>query len=216
MHKKLMMACMAIAAFAAFVIAPAASGAVLTEGGVPVAVGSSITGKATETKFTAGTSTVTCSNADMSGTVTANAKGTVAGEILAANTSFTGTATGGDCTSSNLGPVKPTVISKLCLHVEPTTDEGMVTGCGGVVTFKLDVTNLGITCAYSTASVKGTITTEADKKDAEVNVFEQPALRETGQNIFCPSEGKLDMEFVLTTTNGTTLTFSKLPAGQEP
>jgi hypothetical protein len=208
MHKKLIMACMAIAAFAAFVMAPAASAASLTEGGTAVAVGSSITGTAGVTKFTAGSETVTCSAADMSGTVTANSNGTVAGEILAANTSFTGTATGGDCTSEGLGPVKPTVNSKLCLHVAKGTDVGTVTGCAGAaITFTLNVTNLGIACRYEKASLNAEITTAVNGKDAEVNVVSgQSVPRES--NFLCPASGELDMEFVLTTTGGTTLQFS--------
>jgi len=206
MHKKLMMACMAIAAFAAFVIAPMASAATLTENGTAVAVGSSITGKAGETKFTAGAETVICSAADMSGTVTTNSGGAIAGEIAALNPSFTGTATGGDCTSENLGPVKPTVNSKLCLSIAKGTDKGTVTGCAGAaVTFTLAVTNLGINCRYEKSSIEVEITTSP--KDAEVKVVPgQMVPRES--NFLCPAQGELDMEFVLTTTGGTTLTFS--------
>jgi hypothetical protein len=97
----------------------------------------------------------------MSGTATANENGTVAGEIPALNRSFTATGVNGDCTSSFLGPVKPTVNSKLCLHVAKGTDAGTVTGCAGApVTFTLNVTNLGLLCRYETPSVAGTITTE--------------------------------------------------------
>jgi hypothetical protein len=210
MHKKIMMACMAIAAFAAFVVVPGASAASLMEGATVVPVGASVTGKSTDTKFTAGGNTVTCNNADMTGTVTANSGGTVAGEILAANTSFTGTGSGGDCTSEGLGPVKPSVNSKLCLHVAKGVDVGTVTGCAGApVTFTLVITNLfNLTCRYETASVEGKITTAAEGKDAEVNLSEQFAAGEASNSGFCPSSGKLDMEFKLTTTNGTTLTFS--------
>jgi len=212
MHKKIVIACIVFAAFAAFVVAPTASATVLTEptkGGPKhiVSVGASITATATETKFTAGSSTVTCSHAHMTGQVTTN-NGTVAAVIPADNGVFTGTATGGDCTSTNLGPVKPTVNSTLCLHVS-NSDLGTITGCdGAVVTFTLFVTNLGLACKYQTGSVSWGVTTESQGQDAKVNVFEQPVIRESGQNIFCPSEGKLDMEFVLTTTDGTTLTFS--------
>ena len=205
MHKKLMMACMAITAFAAFVVAPAASGAVLTESGSAVAVGSSITGTAGETKFTAGGETVTCSKADMSGTVTANANGTVAAEIAAGNPIFLGTA-GSDCTSSGLGPVKWTVNSKLCFHVAKGTDQGTVTGCAGAaVTFTLSITNIGIECHYEKSSIVVEITTSP--ADAQVRVIPgQKVPRES--NFLCPKEGELDMEFTLTTTDETTLTFS--------
>jgi len=203
MHKKLMLACMAIVAFAAFVMAPLASAATLTENGVAVPVGTSITGTATEFKYTTGISTFTCSHVEMSGTVTANANGTVAVEIPAGNPNFTGTASGGSCTSDQFGTVKWTVNSKLCLHIPKGTDIGTITGCGGAsATFTLD----GPSCKYSASSLAGTITTVGAGKDAEVNVLEQGVKRE--ESIFCPEEFKFDMEFRLTTTDGSTLTFS--------
>ncbi|HET9676780.1 MAG TPA: hypothetical protein VFP21_04665 [Solirubrobacterales bacterium] len=209
MHKKLMMACMAIAAFAAFVVAPSASAASLNEGAATVPVGASITGQnvaGTETVFTAGELTVRCTKAHIPGTVTANSNGTVAGEILAGKPVFTGTGAGEDCTSP-LGDTKPTVNSKLCLHVAKGTDAGTVTGCAGAsVTFSLNVTPLGITCTYSAASIGGTITTAPNA--AAVNLVKAgPALKDTG-GFLCPAEGTLDMEFVLTTTGGGALTFS--------
>jgi hypothetical protein len=74
MHKKFMMACMAIAAIVAFVIAPAASASpVLTSNGVKVPVGTSITAvNIGITKFTAGGITVECDHDHLVGTVTEN------------------------------------------------------------------------------------------------------------------------------------------------
>ncbi|HET9677611.1 MAG TPA: hypothetical protein VFP21_08925 [Solirubrobacterales bacterium] len=216
MHKKIMLACMAIAAFAALVVVPAASAATLTDGGSALATGTSITGKNIgNTLFTAGELTVTCSSADIPGTLTTNSGGAVAGEIAAGAPSFTGTGTSSDCTSP-LGSVKPTVNSKLCLSVAKGTDAGTVDGCknaSGVVqpiTFTLNVTNI-VSCKYETTGtppqIAGTITTTP--ADAAVTLVEQPATREAGQNtLFCPESGALDMEFELTTTGGGTLTFS--------
>jgi hypothetical protein len=219
MHKKLIMACMAIAAFAAFVVAPAASGAVLTENGVAISTHSSaktcaeepkvagcITGKNIgNTVFTAGELTVTCTTADIPGTLTTNSGGAVAGEIAAGAPSFAGTGTSGDCTSP-LGSVKPTVNSKLCLSIPKGTDNGSITGCAGAsVTFTLTVTGV-VTCSYSVASISGTITTSP--ADADVNLSNAgPALRE-GFNPLCPEKGTLDMEFELSTEAGGTLVFS--------
>jgi hypothetical protein len=213
MHKKIIMACMAIAAFAAFVVAPVASAAELTEGGVTVPVGASIKGTSTETKFTAGNNTVTCNHAVMTGTVTHNSenevfKGTVSGEIPAGNAVFKGTDEKEDCTSNGLGPVKPTVNSKLCLHIAKGSDTGTVNGCSGVVTFTLDVTKLGLECHYELPAVNGKITTEGEGKDAEINVIAGQIAKRHSSSVFCPAEGELDMEFKLTTTDGTTLTFS--------
>lgn len=205
MHKKLITACLAIAAFAAFA-ASSASAANLTENGVTIAAGASITGHTTESVFTAGNNTVTCTYGHMSGTVTADVGGTIAGEVPAGSSEFRND-DGTDCSSNGLGPVTPTLISRLCLHIPVGTDLGTVTGCGGPVTFRLDVTALGISCAYSAPSIPAEITTGTGL----VNVWEREAKLETGQSFFCPPSGKLDMEFELTTTTsqgGTPLIFS--------
>ncbi len=209
MHKKLITACMAIAAFAAFVIAPAASASpALTEtttGGPLVAVGSSIKGTNTgETKFTIvkGGSAVVCTHAEMKGTLTGNSGTKIKGEIPSGGATFKGTASGEDCTSS-LGAIKPTLTSKLCLETNTGADTVKVDGCGANITFSLDVTNV-TTCKYKAASVSGTFITSAD---ATVNVSEQPAVL-AESNFLCPSEGWLDMDFDLTTTDGTTLYIS--------
>jgi hypothetical protein len=195
MHKKIIMACMAIAAFAAFVVAPAASASpVLTKNLTALGVGSSITGTNTgETVFT-GAFNVRCTSAHMAGTLTANTGSKIKGEIPVGNAKFTGTGTSGDCTSA-LGNVGVTVNSKLCLETVTGQDNIVTTGCGANVTFTLEITGTG-PCKYSTASVTGTFKTNAA---ATVNVSEQEAKKEEG-GIFCPSSGKLDMDFDLTTT----------------
>jgi len=209
MHKKLMLACMAIAAFAAFVIAPAASASpVLTEPSVTpetVPVGASIKGTNTgDTFFTIAkdSTKVDCTHAEFKGTVTKNSAGQIKGEIPLGGSSFSGTGANGDCTSP-LGDIAPSVTSKLCLETVEGTDSVKVTGCGANVSFSLKVTNV-TTCKYSVASVTGTFVTGAD---ATVNVSEgEAALAEP--NVFCPSKGWLDMDFDLTTTDGTTLNVS--------
>ncbi|HEY6837429.1 MAG TPA: hypothetical protein VI389_01670 [Geobacteraceae bacterium] len=207
MHKKIIMACMAIAAFAAFVVAPSASALNLTENGTTVGAGASITGTSTLARFIAGGSTVTCDHNHMSGTVTTDSNGTIAGEIPVGSATFHGTAVSTDCTSNGLGPVQPTVNSKLCLHVSKS-DTGTVTGCAGAaVTFTLHVTNLGIECKYEKAEIGIEITTAP--ADAQVKIRPGELAKGEGPNsIFCPKEGELEMEFTLTTTDGTTLAFS--------
>ena len=211
MHKKLTMACMAIAAFAAFVIAPAASASpVLTENGAALAVGASI--KATNTGITKFTipslgGAVECTHAELKGTVKKNNGTVIAGTIPAGafgvNYTFSGTHETGDCTSP-LGPVRPTLNGELCLETEPNHNV-IINGCEGKpVTFILDVTG-GPTCRYSVASITGSYITNAD---ATVNVSEQLAKRESEEEFLCPKEGKLDMDFDLTTTDGTTLLIS--------
>jgi hypothetical protein len=215
MFKKLIMACMAIAAFAAFVVAPAASASpvlteitIVEEGGVKkevsdtIAVGTSITGLNTGiTKFT-GPFGVECDHDHLAGTVTANTGSKIKGEIPVGSAKFNGTATNTDCTSA-LGATSVTVNSKLCLETVTGSDNVLTTGCGANVTFTLEITGTG-PCKYSTASVSGTFKTNAA---ATVNLSEQVAKKHEG-GIFCPSEGKLDMDFDLYTTNGAILTIS--------
>jgi hypothetical protein len=199
MYKKLLLACMAVAAFAAFVFAPAASALTLVEttpGGIvdTVAVGSGLTAKNTGKTLFTGAFKVECEVAHLQGSVTQN-NGTVAkGEIPVGSAVFTN-AGGANC-SSALGATKVTVTSKLCLETVSGTDTLKVTGCGGNVKFDLNVG--GINCLYETASVSGTFTTNVEP--ATANVSEQPA-KEVGGSFFCPDEGKLDMDFDLYTTS---------------
>ena len=206
MHKKLIMACLAIAAFAAFVVAPAASASpTLTSNGVSVPVGTSITGTSTGEAIFTGPFDVRC-HAHLTGIVTQNNGTSIKGEIAAHNGVFTGTGTNNDCTSA-LGSVKVTVTSKLCMETLVGTHNIKVTGCGAApVTFDLTVTGIASPCRYSTPSVTATFTTNAD---ATVTLVEQIAKEEPEfASVFCPNEGKLDMDFDLYTTDGTTLTVS--------
>jgi len=111
MHKKLMLACMAIAASAAFVTAPVASASpVLTESGNALAVGASLKGTNTgSVLFTSGIK-VECAHAELSGTVSKNSGFSVAagmGKVL-----ITGPV-GGPCTSG-VGSADWTMTSPLC------------------------------------------------------------------------------------------------------
>jgi len=201
MHKKLMLACMAIAAFGAFVVAPSASATTLQEGINIVPVGSSITGKNINgnTKFTSSLFNVECTTAHLKGTVTQNnGTGEVRGEVPLGSASFTNA--GGPCTSG-AGPTDVAVLSKICLETSTAggADNIKVTGCGGNVRFTLNVTGLA-DCIYSQASLTGTFTTGT----AVGSLTEASAARE-GTNFLCPSTGKLDMTIELTTTDGTKL-----------
>jgi len=198
MYKKFMLACMAITAFAAFVIAPAASAGTLTDNGKPLAAGASIVGIGTEiSRFTGGFG-VECEVATLNGTVTQNnTTGPIKGTVPVGGATFTNK--GGAACSSALGATTVKVTSELCLEVAVGSDVVKTTGCGGSVVF--DLTAAGITCKYETASVSGTATTNVDP--ATVKVFEQPA-NEVGGSFYCPDTGKLDMDFDLYTTDLTT------------
>ena len=203
MHKKLMLACMAIAAFAAFVVAPAASASpVLTDSGGTLPVGASITGTTTGEAIFSGGFNVKC-HGHLTGNVTENSGTKIKGEVPAGKAIFTGTGAGGDCTSA-LGDTAVTVTSALCMETVKGTDTVAVTGCGANITFDLNVTG-ALTCKYSTASVTGTFITGAD---ATVNLNAQPASEEEPRQFFCPDNGSLTMDFDLTTTDGTTISVS--------
>ena len=91
MYKKLITACMAIAAFAAFVLPATASATndpTLTDDGGHVAVGSKILATQVGNSFLRATSSdhkgsiqLTCSTGELTGTVLQNSGGTVEGEI---------------------------------------------------------------------------------------------------------------------------------------
>jgi hypothetical protein len=205
MHKKLIMACMAIAAF---VIAPAASASpVLTDNGVTVPVGTSVEAHSTGiVKFTG--FGVECTTGNLKGTVTANTGTTITVEVPEGGAVFSGTGEGGDCTSP-LGSVKLKLNSKLCFDTIAKTDNLTFTGCGSnPITFTVTITGSGgVPCSYKAATVTGTFLTNSG---ATINVSEQGATGEgEGNSFICPASGKLDMDFDLYTTGrATQLTIS--------
>jgi hypothetical protein len=226
MFKKLIMSCMALAAFAAFVL-PATASATnnpdLTDaGGTRVAVGSTIIGTnigETTLLNTEAKPILHCNNVKLEGKVLANAAGTVEGTISSANFQGTGAAFNGgnECTGS-LGNSRVTVKTPMCVRSTPAmaTDEFQVVSenaatCAastGGVEFTIHST-IGVTCTYETlSSVKGDYTTGA--KD-ELKVRSTPAgsgAKLTSGGFFCPSSGMLQMTFSMETANGETITIS--------
>jgi len=202
MHKKLIMTCMAIAAFASFVIAPSASATTLTESGTALAVGSSVEAKNEgNVEFTGGV-TVTCSTATLKGQVTQNnSSGAVKWEVPI-GTVASGTGPGGDCTSSLFGgAAKMTFNTKQCLEAG-ANDVLKVTGCGGEFTFSLNFTGTG-TCKYHASSASGTYTTNSTPAQGSLAKAPVSGAGE-GNGIFCPEEGFLTMRVNFHTTGGTT------------
>jgi hypothetical protein len=206
MYKKLMLACMAVAAFATSVVAPAASASpVLTENGTAVAVGASIEDKITGVMKFTGAFNVECSSTNLKGTVTKNSGTKLETTIPAGGVTISGTAVGGDCTSA-LGATKVTINSELCFASGAApADTFTVTGCSANVVFTLEVTGTG-PCKYSTAVVNGTFSTNVTP--TTINVSEQEFKKIEG-GFFCPSSGKLDMDLdMYTTGTNTGLTIS--------
>jgi polyisoprenoid-binding protein YceI len=202
MFKKLILAGMAIAAFAAFMMPAAASASpVLTSEGVKVPLLTKIIGTSTETPTLTGAFNVTCSKAKITGTVTKNSGTNVEATVPVGGATYEGTGTNGDCTSA-LGSTKVTVNSELCL-ASAANDTVNITGCLNAkeeslpVTFTLEITGTG-PCKYKTALVNGTHNTNITP--ATIKVSEQEAKLEEG-GFFCPASGKLDQDFDLYTDN---------------
>jgi len=128
--------------------------------------------------------------------VTKNSGTNIEVTVPVGKATYTGTGTGGDCTSA-LGSTKVTVNSELCL-ASGASDTLSITGCEGkAVVFTLEITGTG-PCKYSTAAVAGTFTTNTTP--ATVKVTEQEAKKLEG-GFFCPASGKLDQDFDLYTDN---------------
>lgn len=212
MHKKLIMACMAIAAFAAFALPAAASAnsPVLTHptGTAYCPDGGTTTNCKLEGtnvgdwKLVGSLGTVTCSSVTLTGNITTNKNTHIEGDITSAT--FGGTGTGGDCTGP-LGPVKVTTTVgngvPWCLTAGGELPAHVFTARGNAcnaasrsITFVLDFTN-GPTCYYNrTTHVTGTYTTHSTG-DAILSFNEQEWTKEKGENesFFypCLSSGKL-------------------------
>ena len=221
MAKKLITTCMALVAFAAFILPATASAAndpqLTSEGGL-VPVGASITGTAVNVLFTttAGATQTTCSHAHLTGTVTKNSENTVKGEIPVGSVSFRGTgATSTDnnlpeCTSS-FGNFFFTVTTKLCFESGPAQaeDEVLFTGCTGKVKFIIGSTTSG-ECEYeSTGAIQADVTTGG----TEAALTTRDNSAGTGMKLIrggflCPTSMALKMTFGLKTTNGNPITVS--------
>ena len=223
MSKKLFAAFMTIAAFAAFAMASTASAApVITHptGSVLTAGGTLIKGINTgETVMTSSLGNVTCSLSEITGTLDSNSTASgVKGTITSATFQGTGTtATNGDkeCTSWTGGvTVTPGVSGGLpwCLEATEAKDEGKIRGgaCSEPsrsIKYALDFTSIG-TCNYvrENAAV-GSLVTDTTGQAAQVSLASQEWLAAAGNPFGCPSSGKLDMTFNLT-SGGSAVYFS--------
>ncbi len=226
--KKLVTACLALVALAAFVL-PATASATnepdLTNGAnrVPHGVGEEIVGTATNTEFqtTAGGNLVTCSTARMAGVLTENTGGTVEGEITAAEYSGTGAKHSdnglNECTGS-FGNAYITVTSlPLCLRSDKTmaTDEfqvsaGKCSGAANKVKFLIGSTTAG-ECEYESTNtaITGDYTTGGTQASLTVhNTQAGSGSTKIRGGFLCPSSGKLKMTFTLENGGGQKLTVS--------
>lgn len=213
MSKKLITACMALVALAAFALPAVASASpeLTHPTGSTLATGSKI--KATNigaTKLIAGgTTLIECATSTMTGTLTKNSGTETEGTIE--STTFSGTATEGKCTSNfggattihtNIGNGTP-----WCLRATSAmaTNEFQVRGnsCSSEarsITFV--ITNSIGTCKYNrTTALKGTITTDTGGSPTDAILHLTPSAnteftKEEG-GILCPSTGQLEMSYTL-------------------
>jgi hypothetical protein len=221
MSKKLIAACMAIAAFAALAMASTASASpVLTHPtGTVQATGAAITGtNVGETLMTDtnGNIITRCTTANLSGELTKNSGTAIEGNVTSAT--FTGTGSEGNCTGTffTSPKVTPGVANGLpwCVRALSTfaADEAQIRGgkCSEAareIRFALDLG--ATTCLYSRSStepIKGTLTTDVGGQDAVVHISKQ-LFKPVSVPFPCPEEGLLDMSFTLS-VGGTAAYFS--------
>jgi hypothetical protein len=215
--KKLITACLALVALAAFALPAAASATnepTLTENGADVAVNSKILATNignTVLETTSGSPLVTCTTAKLTGKVLVNANGQVVATIETATFAGTGPVhpdTGDkECTGS-FGNATVTVKTPLCIESDPSmlTDEFEVFGddCNSPLPNSVTFTILSTTageCKYETTlPVSGGFTT--DPEEAVLTVDDDQlgsgAKKEAG-GFLCPSSGMLEMSFELET-----------------
>lgn len=223
MSKKLLVACLAIAAFA---VVPSLASAkpVLTEPtGTVINVGAAeCTGKpgicilATNvgnSTLVTSTGTLTCTTVSLTGRLISNSTaGGAKGEIHSASFGGTGTTAAGEpapeCTGSNFftpnTSITPSQSLPWCLETgegDTFTVKGGSCGAQTSINFKLAVTGVG-TCEYTrAATVNGTIQTDGVAPAETENtggISEVPWTLVSGPGL-CPGEGKLNMRFKLET-----------------
>ena len=221
MSKKLIMSCMAAAAFAAFVL-PATASALntptLTDAGGHVAVGSKIWGTnvgdtifydtKTETKQ------VTCTTADFTGEVTKNSENTVEGKITLATFAGTGAVhpdnNHKEC-ANIFGAGAAITVTRMPLIVKSTQamadDEVQISGTGGNIRFDIIDTTVG-TCEYeatNAAIIAHYTTGTSASEDATVTTTDTEkgsGAKKIAGGFFCPTSGVLKMTFTLETDTG--------------
>ena len=217
MYKKLITACMAIAAFAAFVLPATASAAndpQLTDATGTVAVGSTIVGENVGNTVFWNTSTnielAICDKAFLTGKVLKNASGTVEGEITTATFAGTGSVHSHnnekECTG-DIGSSYVTVKSlPLIVKSTPTMaeHEAQITGPAGAnVKFLLGSTTAG-ECEYESAtSIKADYTTGTSATSDSTMTTRDTSAGSGAKLIrggfLCPSSGMQRMTFTMKT-----------------
>jgi hypothetical protein len=225
MHKKLITACLAVVALAAFAlpaVSQAANNPLLTS---PTGTAYSSTGKITGTNIgntllqsTAGATELTCTSAVLTGTLTANASGNVQGNVETAT--FTGTGGSGGCTGFLTFTIDPGTLP-WCLKSTSAMAEDEFQVLGGKCSeaakkIEFTITGAGGKCRYqaTTTAIKGKFTTHTspENSDAVLHIPRSAATANTDAGftkvedtiIFnpCPHTSQLKMSFTLETDPG--------------
>jgi hypothetical protein len=218
MQKKLIGACLVIAAFAALPSLASAKPVLTHPTGMVLAVNTPITAtNVGNTTLVTPNGTLTCSTAKMTGKLTVNSTNSgIEGDIESATFSGTGSAGHGglnECTGSGLVTNAVPTATKLpwCIEATTATDEfevrgGACTAAATELTFDLFATDpffgTTIECKYfrpKTEPVKGTFQTDTAGTDAELSIANQKFSEEPGNPGACPSSGNLNMTFTLET-----------------
>jgi hypothetical protein len=220
MHKKLIGGCMVLTALFAYAVMPAMASASPeigeTSGGVfmRLATGTRFIGtNVGELKFT-GSVNVGCDHGSLTGELHVNSGSEITGNITGVQANGTGTST--DCTAGGESTRVTWSVAgsghelPWCLK---STGEDKFTVRGNSctnpsrpVTIAFDYTGIGLTCKYKKeGTFSGSFETDTSGQDAVLTMSEQEVKSTSeGNNIFCPTSGKLDMSFTLE-TDGTNI-----------
>lgn len=228
MSQKLITACIAAVAFAAFTLPASASatndpqltdaGVLLSAAGNPAVVGTN--SGVVEFTTTSGSTLATCTEARLAGRLVRNSGSTVELEVPAGGATFSGTGAvhshNGlpECTTV-FGSAYITVTTTLCIRSDPsmTTDRfrvyGGACGIGGKFRFIIGSTTAG-GCSYETnGSAEGTYTTGGtETKMSTTGTSAGSGSTLISGGFLCPSSSTLKMTFAFETPNGTKLTIS--------
>jgi hypothetical protein len=232
MSKKLILACMALVALAAFALPAAASAKPRlceTEGATCTTLATGVKIHAHNVgifKITTSNTSVLleCSTATMTGTLTKNNAEDIEATIESAT--FTGTGAGGKCTSALLGNTTITtrpaagetwIGLPYCLTAGGAEDKFSVRGgacneAARAITFVLHTTNIGV-CRYTrSTAIEGTFTTHtSSSEDAILTISHVPEgaakfTKEAVSGVLCPEAVWWDLQMTLTTDNSPTFT----------
>ncbi|HEX6781905.1 MAG TPA: hypothetical protein VF125_07730 [Solirubrobacterales bacterium] len=215
MLEKLTRASLGLLVFGAVAIAPqvASASPLLTEGGTVVMPGATI--RATNVGnfvFTAGATTMTCTNVKIDGSLVTNS-GKLIQETIKTVEVLGPAGSEGHCQSTFLGNrVLKVTAENLHWCLETTgTDEFTIKGGGcneaaKEVAFSLESTDKTINCTYAATQLLGTYKT--NETPVTLSLSKQKFTKKFGSGFTCAESGELTATLLLETTAGTSLTIS--------